>query len=182
MQQQEELAASAISPSFAGMLAALAAPVDELAPAWEDDGLQDDVATFSFSALRAETARTAQSAPLRAAHPAAGSADSEIARAEITAPDRNLKYASITIRLSQAECAQLRERAAEAGLAVSGYLRSCIFEVESLRGQVKETLAQLRSASPSGRGPAAAPDRRFWVLKFWVLKRLAQLRPHLHGR
>jgi hypothetical protein len=59
--------------------------------------------------------------------------------------NRNLKSASITIRLSQPESAQLRKRAAEAGLTVSAYLRSCTFEAESLRALVKDTLAQLRS-------------------------------------
>ena len=59
--------------------------------------------------------------------------------------DRNLKSASITIRMSNAECAQLRKRAAEAGLTVSAYLRSCTFEAESLRALVKDTLAQLRA-------------------------------------
>jgi predicted transcriptional regulator len=48
--------------------------------------------------------------------------------------------------MSQAECAQLHSRAAEAGLTVSAYLRSCTFEAESLRAMVKATMAQLRSA------------------------------------
>jgi hypothetical protein len=59
--------------------------------------------------------------------------------------DRNLKSASITIRLSQAECVQLRRRAAEAGLTVSAYLRSCTFETEALRALVKDTLAKMRN-------------------------------------
>ena len=50
----------------------------------------------------------------------------------------------ITLRMSAAECEQLRDRAAEAGLSVSAYLRSCAFEVESLRLQVKDTVAKLR--------------------------------------
>ncbi|MGA7109977.1 MAG: hypothetical protein WBY75_19660, partial [Terracidiphilus sp.] len=60
------------------------------------------------------------------------------------------KSSSITIRLNSAECVQLRQRAAAAGLTVSAYLRSCIFEVESLRAQVKDTLAELRSAPAVG--------------------------------
>jgi predicted DNA binding CopG/RHH family protein len=59
--------------------------------------------------------------------------------------DRNLKSASITIRLSVAECEQLRTRASEAGLTVSAYLRSCTFEAESLRAMVKDTLSKMRS-------------------------------------
>ena len=70
--------------------------------------------------------------------------------------ERNLKDASITIRMSKAECAQLHRRAAEAGLTVSAYLRSCTFEAESLRAMVKDTLAQLRSATPQ---PKPAPPR-----------------------
>jgi len=56
------------------------------------------------------------------------------------------KSSSITIRLTEADCAQLRLRAGEAGLTVSAYLRSCAFEVEDLRAQVKDALAQLRKA------------------------------------
>jgi len=54
-------------------------------------------------------------------------------------------------RLSQTECGQLRTRAAEAGLSISAYLRSCTFEAETLRSQVKEALAQLRTGEPSGK-------------------------------
>jgi hypothetical protein len=72
--------------------------------------------------------------------------------------ENNLKSASITIRLSEVESVQLRQRAAEAGLTISAYLRSCTFEAESLRAQVKEALAQLRSApsSPEGSGAKKA--------------------------
>jgi predicted DNA binding CopG/RHH family protein len=97
-----------------------------------------------------------------------------------TALDRNLKSASITIRLSQAECAQLRTRAAEAGLTVSAYLRSCTFEAESLRALVKDTMAQLRSDPANGdRASANKPvvnpvfnrrsrrSLRPWWARFW---------------
>jgi hypothetical protein len=76
--------------------------------------------------------------------------------------DRNLKDASITIRMSKAECAQLHRRAAEAGLTVSAYLRSCTFEAESLRAMVKDTLAQLRSATSPAKPAHPAPHRRLW--------------------
>lgn len=73
--------------------------------------------------------------------------------------ERNLKDASITIRLSKAECAQLHRRAAEAGLTVSAYLRSCTFEAESLREMVKDTLLQLRSAkAPAQPAAPAVPE------------------------
>jgi predicted DNA binding CopG/RHH family protein len=92
----------------------------------------------------------------------------------------DLKSASITIRLSKPECAQLRKRAAEAGLTVSAYLRSCTFEAESLRALVKETLTQLRSDSSKANGAkggqaaanqdASKPIRRswrHWWARFW---------------
>jgi hypothetical protein len=86
-------------------------------------------------------------------------------RPQSTACERNLKEASVTIRMSKAECAQLHRRAAEAGLTVSAYLRSCTFEAESLREMVKETLAELRAATseakpahsqPAGSAPAGS--------------------------
>ncbi len=61
----------------------------------------------------------------------------------------NRKSASITIRLSKPERALLHQRAAAAGLTVSAYLRSCFLDAENLRAQVKETLAQLCSATPA---------------------------------
>ena len=85
--------------------------------------------------------------------------------------ERNLKDASITIRMSKAECAQLHRRAAEAGLTVSAYLRSCTFEAESLRAMVKDTLAQLRSVTTQQAKPtdAAPPLRsRFRKLAAWL--------------
>jgi predicted DNA binding CopG/RHH family protein len=73
--------------------------------------------------------------------------DSNPNRIRATSGECNLKEASVTIRMSKAECAQLHKRAAEAGLTVSAYLRSCTLEAESLREMVKETLAQLRMAT-----------------------------------
>lgn len=60
--------------------------------------------------------------------------------------ERSRMRASVTLRMSRAECMQLKERAEEAGLTVSAYLRSCAFEVETLRAQVKQALAELRTA------------------------------------
>jgi len=85
---------------------------------------------------------------------------------------RDLKCASITIRLSQTECAQLHRRAAEAGLTVSAYLRSCTFEVESLRALVKDTMAQLRAATSAAKPGSANPARSFlrgWFGRFLLL-------------
>jgi hypothetical protein len=227
MEQQATPAPAA--SSFAGILASLTAPApqEKSVPAWNNDGLAEDVATISYErALRArtrylatnasdhsltgpvppETIRTraafpAAALPTPAAIPAAATPrpapdsnldwnlDSDLdsnldsnldsslnssldsnagVQAETVSappiafdssldknptPDKNLKCASITIRMSEQECAQLRQRAAQAGLTVSAYMRSCTFEAESLRALVKDTLAQLRSA-PSVSAPS----------------------------
>ena len=95
--------------------------------------------------------------------------DSESTPQALPAFDRNLKSASITIRMSKSECAQLRTRAAEAGLTISAYPRSCTFEAESLRAMVKDTLAQLRHES-APQQPVSIPSRRTliqWLAQFW---------------
>ncbi len=83
--------------------------------------------------------------------------------------ERNLKDSSITIRMSKAECAQLHRRAAEAGLTVSAYLRSCTFEAESLRAMVKDMLARLRSVTTQAK-PAHAAPHRFGRLIRWLAR------------
>jgi hypothetical protein len=192
------------SPTFAGMLAALAAPAQKRTAVWNDDDLADDVATLSYErALRAHTRYRAPDLNDRAltqppvlerlrldlaealpvgAEPAApteasqaaslscADAEPEAANDTSTAHDRNLKCASITIRLSRAEFAQLRQRAAEARLTVSAYLRSCTVEAESLRAQVKDTLAQLRSEAPKeiqAAEPPAGSSRLGWLRRLW---------------
>ncbi len=88
-----------------------------------------------------------------AAQPAAQLAEA-VARRTATALEEKRMRASVTVRMSNAEFAQLQQRAAEAGLTVSAYLRSCTFEVETLRAQVKQALAELRTARAQ---PAAQP-------------------------
>jgi len=178
-------------------MAAFADPVSKRVPAWNNDDLEDDVATISYEqALQAH----ARYRPVDEYVPAVNvpapkqTADSdslrirEVSQEEIgqgqnppflkvreashqavppsTVPSsaraRNLKCASITIRLSQAECAQLRTRAAEAGLSISAYLRSCTFEAEALRAEVKETLAQLRSSENPAKPQDSTPAKRSW--------------------
>ncbi len=96
-----------------------------------------------------------------------------------TRMERNLLRASVTIRMSQAECEQLHRRAAEAGVTVSSYLRSCTFEAEALRAQVKETLAQLRAVTQPMKN-AAAPAERASQPGFWrrLWMRLWHKEPH----
>jgi hypothetical protein len=185
--------------SFAGLLASIAAPQKGSGSGWDDD-LADDIATISYErALRARACYqplSAESQPAPAGsrsistlHRTTGTPEQEISLEPSPTPppstrDRR-RTASITIRLSEPECAQLRLRAAEASLSVSAYLRSCTFEVESLRAQVKEALAQLRrsgSKPPDPGGPeaqarATAPGnwRRLWP--FGHSRRVTQASP-----
>ena len=186
-------APSPTSPGFAGLLAALAARTKEPASAWDEDGLQDDVATLSYErALRSHTSYSSSGPadqsltqavdqgpiPLEEASPADSgptpqpearpaafpkvfaNPDTQPNRFPVARFERNLMDASITIRMSKAECEQLRRRAAEAGLTVSAYLRSCTVEAESLRTMVKETLAQLRSVPAPPKPANPAPPQR----------------------
>jgi len=94
----------------------------------------------------------------------AGVTDAAVAAPSLPAdlaPDRDLRSASVTIRLSKAECVRLRERAAEAELTVSAYLRSCVLEAEALRAEVKQALAELKTGArgtsqPSGEAAGSA--------------------------
>jgi len=192
-------------------LAAPAQPPE--APSWNNDGLADDVATLSYENALKTHARyrtTDQSltqpadmepfsyeeassdASAAAPYPDAQSissrepkatADQEPSLYRASSYERNLKDASITIRMSKAECAQLHRRAAEAGLTVSAYLRSCTFEAESLRAMVKDTLAQLHPATAQVHPvtvqakPADSAPSRFRSLVRW----LARLFTPWHG-
>jgi hypothetical protein len=183
------------SPSFAGLLAALAAPAQKRQPVWNDDDLEEDVATLSyeralrthsrqrapeptdrslaqpadteplriFEALPDDRQSTAQTATRGFSAPYHAKAEPEALLDVATTHDRNLKCASITIRLSKTECDQLRQRAAEAGLTISAYLRSCTFEAESLRAMVKDTLAQLRSETSKDNQDGRSPAKGSWL-------------------
>ena len=185
------------APDFAGLLAAFAEPQKKFPPARDTDGLADDIASLSYEqALRthsryrpldADAGIPAQRAPLAAIAPTHTAAQAPLAFVKDAAPraparnapplaKQDLKRASITIRLSQSESAQLHQRASEAGLSISAYLRSCTFEVESLRTQVKETLALLRSATSDQSHEREAKPPRFWA-RLWT-----RLWPHARGR
>lgn len=223
MQQTVSPTPSPSASTFAGMLAAFAAPAQKRQMAWNDDDLADDVATLSYErALRAHgRQRPSDPSPLplpnpedaeslriyevsSRAHPSeaeepAQSPDAQPApdstEALYAVPgenaahefpailDRNLKSASITIRMSRTECAQLRKRSAEAGLTVSAYIRSCTFEAESLRALVKDTLAELRSTSNRAEKAVVShaqprSQRRYgwrhWFAWLWPAARIAQ--------
>jgi hypothetical protein len=152
-----------ISSSFAGALAAFAVDAmaaEEKHAAPNMDGLADDVATFSYE----HVLRVHRRHP--AAEPFAEDGASTAPEHPSALPEEKQKSASITLRMSQAECAQLRKRAAAANLTVSAYMRSCILEAETLRAQVKEALAELRAAAPDETSAPARSDaqeqRRWW--------------------
>jgi hypothetical protein len=90
--------------------------------------------------------------------------------------DENRRRSSVTVRLSEAESAQLQKRAAEAGLTVSAYLRSCTFEAETLRAQVKAALAELRAARPGAKTEVVA--RSSWPGSWcrWMVRLLPRRR------
>ncbi len=171
-------AATAAGPrsarSFATLLEDYAAPKAKFPPARDLDGLEDDVATLTYEhALRAQTrfrrtpeldavescatAKTDDPAPLPSqqrldfaenvygatAKPGKGVASAPVPFVR--------KSASVTLRLTAVEDEQLRGRAVEAGLTLSAYLRFCAFEVDSLRAQVKEAVAQMRQAEQGER-------------------------------
>lgn len=70
------------------------------------------------------------------------------------------KAASVTVRLSEAECAQVHARALEANMTMSAYVRSCVFEAESLRAQVKQALAEMRAEERPSRDVPRGPRER----------------------
>ena len=152
MQPSAQTTPSPSSQSFAGLLASLASPANN-ASTWSDGDLEDDVVTLSYErALRAHArskpvvrgdeplteAAGREAQPVLAAQPlttsnfdlSAGVAARTTAH---TAAEFERRAASVTIRLSIAECARLRRRAAEAGLTVSAYLRSCVLEADASR-------------------------------------------------
>jgi hypothetical protein len=192
MQQQTGTAPASKASSFAGLMAALAEPASKRVPAWNDDDLEDDITTLSYErALQAHARYRPVDAGVAEPKPTPDTGSihireagtEEIAQgrdAAFRAPrqsshiglqpnpalsstrQKSLKCASITIRLSQAECDQLRTRAAEAGLSISAYLRSCTFEAEALRAEVKETLAQLRTSENLAKPQDSTPAKRSW--------------------
>lgn len=161
---------------FAGLLASLTAPK---AGSWPTrpglpgdlDGLEDDVATLSYErALHTHSRYKPPAGEPDSVVEDHGVRPSSFAEAAGVAPpplaqplsDPGGKRASVTVRMSKAECAQLRQRAIEAGMTVSAYLRSCTFEAESLRAQVKQALAALRAAQAAQR-----PHRSFGWLRLF---------------
>ena len=72
-------------------------------------------------------------------------------RRELATLSRNLaldqRRSIVSIRLNDSELDTLRIRAAESGISVSAYMRSCVLDAEHLRTQVKQALAQMRACT-----------------------------------
>ena len=121
---------------------------------WDDSALADDVSTISYE----QALRSHRRVPAAESLPRVRSSRSRKnapQRTLLASPCRkNRKTSSITIRLTKEEQTQLHDRAAAAQLSVSAYLRSCIFEAESLRAQVKEALSQIRATAQANRPSA----------------------------
>jgi hypothetical protein len=166
MQQTDQASASPSSSSFAGLLASLASPKPDASGRISElssDELSADVVTLSYERALRNHGRykprepdewRLQEAPglerddARVGLPATSSGGEGLSVESKTAEDRDLRTTSVTIRLSSAESARLHQRAAEAGVTVSAYLRSCTFEADALRAQVKSALAEIRAAAP----------------------------------
>jgi hypothetical protein len=164
MEQPGKNLPSPIAQSFAGLLASLAAPEEngtDRSTARDDEELPEDVVTLSYErALRAQATHEGGASETGAADeqtetqrngPRAGERDG--------AAGKNLRTESVTIRLSHGESEMLRQRAAEVGLTVSAYVRSCMLEADTLRAQVKEALAEMKTTA----GNTPAPTRKLWT-------------------
>lgn len=108
--------------------------------------------------------------------------ETSLARVESSA----LRSSALTVRLSQDESSLIKARADEAQMSTSAYLRQCALEVESLRAQVQETLAQMKAptvsatplpapvipASTAITTTAPAKTRVFSGIRQWLIRRL----------
>jgi len=153
--------------NFASLLASLTGGTQTATDAWDDSTLAEDVATISYEqALRSH--RRVPATEMLTVFEVSDRAESSGAKPTAPMSPKNRKNASITIRLTKEEEAQLHERAATAQLSVSAYLRSCIFEAESLRAQVKEALSQIRNTAPADPShPSPATSWRSRLLPHW---------------
>ena len=143
--------------SFANLLASFTGNSTKSNETWDDSALLDDVTTISYEqALRSH--RRVPAAETLTVHETTEIGAIPAAEPVPVAAEKKRKTASITIRLTECEQAQLHERAADAQLSVSAYLRSCIFEAESLRAQVKEALSQMKAEAM--RDPQTREDGR----------------------
>ena len=145
--------------SFAALLASITARPSHK-DGWDDSALADDVATISYEEALKHHRRVPSLESATEAlphHSLVGGAEPPTGHLTPYRDSKSRKNASITLRLTLAEQAQLHERASAAQLSVSAYIRSCIFEAESLRAQVKEALAQMQTSCQIA--PPATPQK-----------------------
>ena len=142
--------------SFAAFLARLAElpdsdadTPDPLVPPEPADLCEEEIASLSYEHVLRGMARASS-----IAEPVRRDSESSLARPSFsTAVSTVVKISEprrrrATIRLTAGEDEILRQRAVESGLALSAYVRSCVFEVESLRAQVRQMMAELRAVAP----------------------------------
>jgi hypothetical protein len=157
--------------SFAALLAGLTGSSRVGDSNWDDSGLADDIATISYEqALSAH--RRMRSFDRGETLPENGPSGTRGFQRPVqsAASEKKRKSASITLRVATEEFEQLQDRAAAAQLSVSAYIRSCIFEAESLRAQVKAALVQMQAAEPSppARGEKPPPSSRPGFIWRWI--------------
>jgi hypothetical protein len=169
MPEPAQVASQKTGASFANLLTSFTGRLQS--DPWGDAPLADDVAVLTYEEALRSTRRARLpevETVLPAVHPDVkrrGSGD----RPEHSSAEKKCRTASITIRVTVEEQAQLHERATAAGLSVSAYLRSCIFEAEALRSQVKDALAQMQSIRPV----SPRPGWRRLLLPAWLHGRTA---------
>ena len=141
------------SDNFAAFLARLAG-----LPDWDADLPGQSVQPEPADAGKEEIALLSYEHALRGRVLAGSTAETVLGNSETSLAHSSVSTAAeiveprrcrASIRLTAAEDEILRIRAAESGLAISAYIRSCVFEVESLRAQVKQMMAEVRTVAPT---------------------------------
>jgi hypothetical protein len=145
MQTSTAFAPSPNADDFATFLAKLSEQPGIHAAHEMDDALGEEMELLSYEhALRAPVPKPTK--PVPPATPSATLATGETTISLVTTEKRKIRT---SICVTQSENALLHQRAAENGLSVSAYVRACVFEVEALRAQVKQMMAQVHTASAS---------------------------------
>jgi hypothetical protein len=169
------------SGSFASFLASFTGSANDATDEWDLSALADDVATISYEqALQAHRRPRVSENATEELRESFTQPAPDPSGSEQTGPgSKKRKTASITLRLTAAEQAQLQERAAAAHISVSAYIRSCIFEAENLRAQVKEALKQIRATASgepkSAEEPNSTPGHgRFYFFPRWSRRQTAR--------
>ncbi len=184
MQTTADVSSLPTTASFSSLLTALTARLPDQDAPISENLLRDDVVSLSYEQALHTAARhrspashapSQQDPKAKPVRPAPQAGQSAMPHTPHRRTRRAIRMASsVTIRLDESECGELRARAAEAGLTVSAYLRSCIFEVEDLRAQVKQALAQMRSSSKPASAPPApmqapSPGWRERIFPRWTM-------------